>query len=111
MIGLLTWAAVGLAAAGGLSVCVLAARRIVVGRSDRSQAEAENRLLPVAIALLEGERVPTESLTEHDAQLLAALLSRLGRNVRGESSERIAAFFEQNGLVARELATLSNPRA
>jgi HEAT repeat protein len=111
MIGLLTWAAVGLGAAGALSVCVLAVRRIVVGRSDRIQAEAENRLLPVAISLLEGERVPTDSLTENDAQLLAALLSRLGRNVRGESSERIAAFFEQNGLVARELGTLSSPRA
>ena len=60
--------------------------------------------------MLEGESVPTESFTENDAELLALVLSRLGRNVRGAGSERIGAFFERHGLVVRELDTLSSPR-
>ena len=111
MTAFLTWCAVGLAAATAASVCVLAARRVLVARSERRRIEAETRLRPLALALLEGDRVAVRELPERDAEVLAALLGRLGRFLRGVSRERIAAFFDERGSVDRELRLLRSRRA
>jgi HEAT repeat protein len=106
----LTWAAVGLAAAGAVSVLVLALRRIVVGRRELRRLGAENRLRPLALALLDDEQIDVGSLDEREARVLADLLARLGRSLRGVSTERIGAFFEDQGWIDRELAVLRGRR-
>jgi HEAT repeat protein len=111
LIPFLTWSAVGLAAAGAISVCVLALRRLVLGRDERARLEAEARLGPLALDLLDGSDVAPADLSAGDARVLADLLRRLGRNLRGVSTERIAAFFEGRGLVAAEIARLDAGQA
>lgn len=111
MIPFLTWSAVALAAAGAVSVCVLALRRVALGRDERARLAAEARLGPLALDLLDGSDVAPADLSEDDARVLADLLCRLGRNLRGVSTERIAAFFEGRGLVAAEIARLDARQA
>ena len=90
MIALLTWAAVALAAAGALSVCVLALRRLQLARHERLSREAEARLREHALALVDGEPVDVRGLSERETRVLAALLSRYARWLRGAGRERIA---------------------
>jgi HEAT repeat protein len=111
VITFLTWCSVALAAAGALSVCVLAVRRVVVARAERRRSEAEGRLRPLALALLDGDDVDLAGLSARDADLLAALLRRYGRSLRGDDTARIAAFFDAGGWVDRQLANLSRRTA
>ncbi|HEY8630408.1 MAG TPA: HEAT repeat domain-containing protein [Gaiellaceae bacterium] len=111
MITLLTWCATGLAAAGWLAVCALAARRLVITRAERRNSEAEVRLRPLALALVEGESVNLEGLDEHEAAVLAALVGRFGRNLRGKSSAHIASFLERRGELQRQLSALETGSA
>lgn len=111
MIGFLLWCSLALAAAGGLGVCVLAARRTVAAWKERRRLEAEGRLLLTAIAVVEGDAVDIACLSEADSRVLASQLGRLGRSLRGASTERIARFFESSGLVEREVGALKSLRA
>jgi HEAT repeat protein len=111
VITFLTWCSVALAAAGTLSVCVLAGRRVVVARAERAREQAERRLRPLALALLDGDDVDLGHLSAVEAELFAALLRRYGRNLRGDDTARIATFFEEGGWVERQLANLSRRSA
>ena len=111
MITFLTWCSVGLAAAGALSVGVLAVRRVQVARGDAAREAAERRLRPLALALLDGDDVDLAVLSAYDADLLASLLRRYARSLRGDDTARIAAFFADGGWVDRQLAHLSRRSA
>lgn len=110
MITFVTWSAVILAGAAALSVCVLVARRLLLARADRRALDAEERLRPVALSLLDGQAVELGGLSRRDGEVLCLLLSRLGRNVRGASTGRIAEFLEREGWVDRQLRSLSSSR-
>ena len=111
MIEALSWSAVGLFALGVVSVCVLAARRLQLARSDRRRRIAEERLRPFALALVEGTAAGLPEPGGPDAPVLAGLLERYALQVRGSSRERIAEFFERRGDVEREIRALSGVRA
>jgi len=107
----LTWASLALAAAGSLSVCTLAARRLLVARSERKRRGIERRLTPVALALLAGEPAALDELGESETEILAALLARYSARVRGDETRRIARFFEERGGLQLELERLRDRRA
>jgi hypothetical protein len=107
----LTWVSIGLVAAGSLSVCVLALRRIVVAGAERRIAAAEAGLTPLALALLEGETGDLRNLHPDDGRILAALLARYSQRLRGPETARIGEFFERQGGLDREVVGLCSRRA
>ena len=111
MISFLIWCAFVLGVAGALSVCVLAVRRALLARFERRRLEAEIALRPVALSLLEGEDVDVEELDDREVLVLADLVGRFGRLVRGVDTERIASFFERQGWVERQLRAAHSVRA
>jgi HEAT repeat protein len=111
MVDLFTWAASALALAGTGFVLLLTLRRLVLARQERERLEAEDRLRPLALALLEGETPEVAGLEPRDLHVLTALLARYARWVRGHARDHVAGFFESRGEVERELAHLRNRRA
>jgi HEAT repeat protein len=105
------WSSLGLAVLGAAFVVVLALRRVALSRRTKARREAEERLRPVALLLTEDERAELPELSVHEGHIVAGLLARYGRWLDGHSRERIAAYFERNGNVERELETLSSRRA
>jgi HEAT repeats len=103
-------ASLALALGAVLTLAVLIARRSFLARADQRRREAEKRLRPLAIAIVEGESV---ELTVEDAEapILAEIMARYSRALQGDSRARIATFFEGQGQVGRELDRLSNRRA
>ena len=111
MIEVFTWGAIALAAASAVFVAVLALRRVQLAFEERRQTEAERRVRPRALALVEGDAIEPEPLDRRDAEALARLLARYARWVSGDLRARIAAFFERTGGVAAEIAALRDRRA
>jgi HEAT repeat protein len=104
-------ASVVLALAGILTLLLLVGRRSVLKRQARNTAELEGRMRPVAIRMVEGEAEAPADLDHGAVRTLAAILARYARALRGESTERIAAFFERRGYVEEELQRLGSRRA
>jgi HEAT repeat protein len=94
-----------------LTLAVLIARRSFLARAERRRREAEKRLRPLAIALVEDEPVELTVSGDGEASLLAEIMARYSRALQGDSRVRIAAFFEQQGQVERELGRLAHRRA
>ena len=109
MVELAAWSAVVLAAVTFVFVCVVAVRRVQVARDERRRAEAEERLRPLALALIDGER-PNEPLSRRDTRALAALLARYSRQLRGAAGGPLSTFFEEQGAVADACAALVERR-
>lgn len=107
MLDALAVASIGLAIVSILFVVVLVARRVHLAGVERRRREAEARLLPKALGLLDGE----EPGAIGDADAFADLLARLGRQLEGDARERLAAWFEREGFVDRELGRLRSRRA
>jgi HEAT repeat protein len=105
----LTSCAVVLAGLGGVAAAVLGLRRLTLARAEQRRLDAEKRLLPAALELLDGME-PVGEVSEQDVDVFAALLGRFGRLVRGVESDRIAEFFEHHGWVDYELARLNSRR-
>jgi HEAT repeat protein len=103
------WVSAALAAATGLFVAVLVARRVRLARVERRRVEIENRLRPFALALLDGE--PPPALSVRDAEVFASIVARYAVRVRGEARDEIARFFEETGSVAASMDALSDRRA
>lgn len=101
--------AFALAAAATLVVTALVSRRMMLARREHRRLRSEERLRPIAIALLEGESEPGD-MSEQDAEVLAGIMGRYARSLTGESGAHIGSFFERNGFVSRELAALSDRR-
>jgi HEAT repeat protein len=111
MIEPLGWASGALALAGVLMVCALSLRRVALTWHEQRRIESEQRLQPLALALLEDEATPVPTLSDHEARVLAALLTRYARQLSGAALANVAAFFERRGYVERELANLSSGRS
>ena len=111
MIQLLQLVGLGLSALALATMLVLAGRRLSLGRIERAREQRENALRPLALELVDGE-APAEvaTLDVEQARALAAILGRYARLLRGEGRERIAAFFEARGDVAREVQRLDARR-
>ncbi len=99
-----------------MSICVaillviIAVRRIRLLRGQQRRAAAVDRLRDAAVELVV-EGTPPENVPPQDADLLAEVLWRYSRQLTGDSRERIAAYFEEVGLVDRQLAALTSRRA
>ena len=90
-------------------LATLAVRHVVLARRDRWSADAEQRMRPLAIQLLEGEPIP--EVTREDERVLATVLGRYSRKVGGETTERIGAYFRAGGGLAAEMEALRSRRA
>lgn len=111
MTAVFAWGALVLAAAGSLVVVALALRRVQLARAERAGREAEARMRPVALALVEGEPAPPAELLRGDAEALARLLARYSRWLSGGARSHIASFFERGGGVGAEVAKLESRRS
>lgn len=107
---LLTTATLAIVLAGVAVVAILAMRRLRLGRDERRRTLAEERMRPVALALVDGDDPDVPALHEEDAPALAGLLARYAHLVDGAAHERIADFFVQGGHVDREAALLRDRR-
>lgn len=110
MIAALTWLAVGLAAAGSISVSTLALRRLAVARQERRTQTLEAQLTPVALALLAEEGEDLRPLDGRELPVFASLLARYSQRLSGSETTRIAEFFESKGGLDREVAVLDDRR-
>jgi len=106
---LFAWSSVALGGGSVTFVGLLVFRRIRLYRLEVERQEAERRLEPLALALVNGEEI--EAVDARDAGVLAGLLSRYARQVTGDSSSALAGYFERSGGVEREVAALGDRRA
>jgi len=106
------YAALALALTSVLALTLLVARRLVLAWGERRRIVALERLRPVALAIVDGEPIPVEERAhaEEQAELLAELLARYARQLRGDARQRIGEFFETSGAVERELRRLRSRR-
>jgi HEAT repeat protein len=93
-----------------LLLLVLALRRLVLARRDRRYRAAEQRVRPLAIALVEGEGADPGALSTDDQAVLADVLSRYSRKLRGDADARIAAYFRGSTSLQEELRALGSRR-
>jgi HEAT repeat protein len=105
---------IGLAflAAALLLLVLLVIRRTVLARRDRRYAEAERRVRPLAIALVEGQSGEQEqpTLSPDDQAVLADVLRRYSRKLTGEADARVAAYFGGKPAVQTALRDLRGRR-
>lgn len=110
MLDALAVAALALAALSVLFVAVLVARRIFLARGERRLEAAMQRLLPLALELVEGERARAPRLPRADQVTLALILGRYSRVLRGAARENIGATFRGSAALRYELAALGSRR-
>lgn len=108
--------ALGIAALvlGAVSVVFLAglvARRTALARGEQHRTEAELRLRPFALALLDGEAVELPSLTPREQAVLAESIGRLSRSVTGDARGHIAEYYSGSAALAIELRGLRDRRS
>jgi HEAT repeat protein len=111
MTGGLGWVSGALALLSFLLVCTLAARRVALAHAERRRLSTEERLRPIALALVEGEPVNLPRLGAYESRALARVLARYARQVSGTALAHIGGFFEDHDHIAREVALLANRRA
>jgi HEAT repeat protein len=109
MIDALAFGSALLVVLSAVVLTVLVTRRFALARAERRRLAAEERLRPFALALIAGE-TEGPALTGRDAVVFAELLGRYARQLRGDAAVRIAAFFERQGSVAREIVALDDRR-
>jgi HEAT repeat protein len=103
---LFAWSSVALGGGSVMFVGLLVFRRIRLYRHEAERQQAETRLEPLALALVNGEEI--EPVDARDAGVLAGLLSRYARQVTGDSRAALADYFERSGSVDREVAALGD---
>ena len=111
MVRALVIIAIVLLATGLMLLIFLAVRRITLAVRERRHAEAERRVRPLAIALVEGEDTPSAELSEGDQAVLAEVLGRYSRKLSGEADARIAAYFRDRPGLPSALGDLRSRRA
>ena len=104
------WGAVALTAASFFLVLLIAGRRLVFVHEDERRGRLEERLRPVALALVSGEELDGRALTDQDAAIVASMLARYARQLAGSARENVAAFFERHGYVDSEASRLRDRR-
>lgn len=107
---LFTWISVALGGGSLMFVGLLVIRRVRLYRIEVKRQEAEVRLEPLALSLVDGEGIEA-AVDARDAEVLAGLLSRYARQLTGDSRLALAGYFERSGGVEREVAALADRRA
>jgi HEAT repeat protein len=104
-------AVLGLTALSGLFLVALVLRRSSLAREERHRAGLEERVRPLALALVDGEDVDLPPLATEERAMLAEAIGRLSRNLTGEARARIGAYFGGTSAYAVELEALRDRRA
>lgn len=87
----------------------LAFRHFILAHREQGEAEAEARVRPLAILLIEEEPLPP--VAPEDQRALATVVGRYSRKVGGETTELIGAYFRDGGGLAAELEGMKSRRA
>ena len=103
--------AIVLLAVAVLLLLFLVVRRVTLAVRERKLAEAEARVRPLAIALVEGEDAALPELSAGDQAVLADVLGRYSRKLRGEADARIAAYFRDSSALQSALGAVRSRRA
>lgn len=90
---------------------VLVIRRVVLDRRRRLYAEAERRVRPIAIVMLEAESFERPELSPGDQTVLADVLGRYSRQLTGGAETRVAAYFRGSDALAHSERELGSRRA
>jgi len=104
-------AALLLATLSAVVIALLVGRRAALARHERYLAEAELRLRPVAVAVVDGELDKLPSLTPADQAVLAEAVGRLSRSLSGDARVRVSRYFESSPALALELEAVHSRRA
>jgi HEAT repeat protein len=104
-------AALALAVLSAVFLIALVVRRISLAREERDRAELEERLRPLALALVAGDDVELPELAAAERAMLAETIGRLSRRVTGQSRLRIGAYFAGTTAYEAELRALRDRRA
>jgi HEAT repeat protein len=91
-------------------LAVLVWRRVRIAQKARRRARLELQLKPAALGFLEGETDLPGHLKPGEQEVLADVLGRYARLLKGPTTARIAAYFESHGTVDRELRALASDR-
>jgi HEAT repeat protein len=110
MIHALVIVALAFVGAALLLLVLLASRRTVLARRDRRYAEAERRVRPLAIGLVEGQDGEQPALSSADQAVLADVLRRYSRKLTGDADARVAAYFRDKPAVRVALRDLRGRR-
>ncbi len=108
--GLLDVIALVLSASSIAMLGVLVLRRSHLARQTNHQRAMEEGLKGIAMELLHEGAEPPAQLGEAERRVLADLLGRYARAVRGATHDRIVDYFEREGTVASELEVLASSR-
>ena len=108
--GLLEIIALALSASSLVMLGVLILRRSRLARQERRRQDMEEGLKGIAMELLHADAEPPSELREDEREVLADLLGRYARALRGPTHDRIVEYFEREGTVARELAVMAGAR-
>jgi HEAT repeat protein len=111
MLRALIGVAIAFVAVALLLLIVLAIRRIALARRGRQYAAAEKRARPIAIALVEGHGAEPPRLSSTDEVVLAEVLGRFSRKLRGAADERVADYFRGSDALTPALRELRSRRA
>jgi HEAT repeat protein len=85
---------------------LLVLRRMVLAHREQRHRAAVRRVRPLAIAIIEGDDVAVGTLSADDQAVLAEVLGRYARKLRGEARGRIAAHFRDSAALANALRDL-----
>jgi hypothetical protein len=104
-------AALALAVLSAVFVALLVGRRASLTRRERYLAEAELRLRPVAVAIVDGQLFEPPTLAPPDQAVLAEVVGRLSRSLSGDARVRVCMYFEGSPALVHELETVHSRRA
>lgn len=110
MIDELTLLSVVLASIATVMVIAIALQRKRLARRHEDRSAREDRLRPLALLIAEGVP-PSDPVDPSDVDILAALVGRYGRHLRGDARERVAAFFSAFGVVAGLVQDMKSPKS
>lgn len=104
-------AALALAAVSAVFLVALVLRRTSLAREESYRSELEQRLRPLALALVEDDEVELPALPPEELAFLAEVIGRYSRRVTGASRDRIAAYFDGTVAFRSEVRALRDRRA
>ena len=110
MIWALIIVALAFVAAALVLLVLLGIRRTALARRERRYAEAERRVRPLAIALVEGQDGEQPALDSTEQAVLADVLRRYSRKLTGEADARVAAYFRDKPAAGTAMSELSARR-
>lgn len=104
-------AGIVLTSASLVFVVLLMARRVLYAQAQARRVVVRDAFLPAVLAIVNGDPVPALSLRSHaESELFVDLLISHVHLLRGPARDRVAAFFDGHGDLAREVTSLGRRR-